>query len=153
MFLCSLFLRWNDLKSGVSFTFQRTFRNLFVNGKQPKTQKLTVFLGLAIPFSLELFIAPSNYSQLLNSHQLLLFRRVLFFSAFFLSVLFLIAHGRFSTNFVYVGYKYNVYKSKSLPERFMVKLNSYQSEPKTFWQIRRSGQNQHKGTMHASQFF
>ena len=24
-----------------------------------------------------------------------------------------------------------MYKSKSLPERFMVKLNSYQSEPKT----------------------
>ena len=100
MFLCSLFFLWNDLKSGVPFTFQRTFRKLFVNGKQPKAQKLTVFPGFAISFSLELFVAPSNYSQLLNSHLLLLFRRVLFFSAFFLFVLFLIAHGRFSRNFV-----------------------------------------------------
>ena len=93
----------------VPFTFQRTFRKLFVNGKQPKAHKLTVFLGLAIPFSLELlFITPSNYSQLLNSHLLLLFRRVLFFSGFFLFVLFLIAHDRFCSNFVYVDYKYNV---------------------------------------------
>lgn len=93
----------------VPFTFQRTFRKLFVNGKQPNAQKLTVFLGLAIPLSLELlFITPSNYSQLLNSHLLLLFRRVIFFSAFFLFVLFLIAHDRFCSNFVYVRYKYNV---------------------------------------------
>ena len=108
MFLCSLVFRWNDLKSGVPFTFQRTFPKLFVIGKQPKAQKLTVFSGFAISFSLELFIAPSNYSQLLNSHLLLLFRRVLFFSALFLFVLFLIAHDRFCSNFAYVGYKYNV---------------------------------------------
>lgn len=111
----------------VPFTFQRTFRKLFDNVKQPKAHKLTVFPGFAIPFSLELFTARSNYSQLLNSHLLLLFRRVLFFSflccsslliAVFLIILFMSATS-------------TMYKSKSLPERFMVKLNSYQSEPKT----------------------
>ena len=34
----------------VPFTFQRTFRKLFVNGKQPKAQKLTVFSGLGNTF-------------------------------------------------------------------------------------------------------
>ena len=126
------------------------FRKLFVNGKAPKPHKLAVFPGLAITSSV---IPPSNNSQILKSHLLLLFRRVLFSSAFFsclccsssLTAVFLLI--------LFMSATRTMYESKSLPKRFMVKLHSHQLEPKTLWQIQRSGQNQHKGTMHASHFF
>ena len=88
------------------------FRKLCVNGKLPKAHKLAVFPGLAITSSV---IPPTNNAQLLKSHLLFLFRRVLFFSAFFsclccsssLTALFLVI--------LFMSATRTMYKSKSLP--------------------------------------